>query len=46
MLGALGEQANAPATALGELRESLNPISKFDFGILAALPNARVWQAR
>lgn len=46
MLGALGEQANAPATALGELRESLNPISRFDFGMLAALPNARAWQAR
>ncbi|HSK49945.1 MAG TPA: DUF6088 family protein [Solirubrobacterales bacterium] len=46
MLGALGEQANAPAPALEELRESLNPISKFDFGMLSALPNARAWQAR
>lgn len=46
MLGALGEQAGAPAAALAQLRESLNPISRFDFGILAALPNAREWQAR
>ncbi len=46
MLGALGEQAGAPARALTQLRESLNPISKFDFGILATLPNAREWQAR
>jgi hypothetical protein len=46
MLGALGEQAGAPAAALQDLRNSLNPISKFDFGVLAALPNAREWQAR
>jgi hypothetical protein len=46
MLGALGEQAGAPTAALAELRESLNPISRFDFGALAALPNAREWQAR
>jgi len=46
MLGALGEQAGAPAAALAQLRESLNPISRFDFGILDALPNAREWQAR
>lgn len=46
MLGALGEQAGAPAAALEDLRQSLNPISRFDFGVLAALPNAREWQAR
>ena len=46
MLGALGEQAGAPAAVLAELRESLNPISRFDFGVLAALPNAREWQAQ
>ncbi len=46
MLGALGEQAGAPAAALQDLRKSLNPISRFDFGMLAALPNARDWQAR
>lgn len=46
MLGALGEQAGGPHDALAQLRGSLNPISRFDFGILAALPNAREWQAR
>lgn len=46
MLGALGEQAGAPAAALTQLRESLNPISRFDFGVLGTLPNAREWQAR
>jgi hypothetical protein len=46
MLGALGERAGAPAATLAELQESLNPISKFDFGALGTLPNAREWQAR
>lgn len=46
MLGALGEQAGAPASALDALRASLNPISKFDFGVLRALPNAEDWQVR
>lgn len=46
MLGALGQQAGAPASALGPLRESLNPISRFDFGALAGLAHARAWQAQ
>jgi hypothetical protein len=46
MLGALGEQADAPAPALDSLRGSLNPISKFDFGALRSLPGAKQWQAR
>lgn len=46
MLGALGEQAGAPASALQSLRASLNPITKFDFGVLHALRNAKDWQAR
>jgi hypothetical protein len=46
MLGALGEQAGAPAAALQALRKSLNPISRFDFGLLSGLPNASEWQAR
>jgi hypothetical protein len=46
MLGALGERAEAPAPPLRALRKSLNPISKFDFGLLLALPNAKEWQAR
>jgi len=46
MLGALGRQAGVPVEALVELRASLNPISRFDFGMLAALEQARDWQAK
>jgi hypothetical protein len=46
MLGALGERAGAPPSSLDPLRASLNPISRFDFGTLRALPNASDWQAR
>ena len=37
MLGAIGEQTGQPESHLTELRESLNSLSRFDFGILAAL---------
>jgi hypothetical protein len=46
MLGALGELAGAEEQHLRELRKSLNPLSRFDFGVLSALPNARAWQAK
>ena len=46
MLGAIGEQLGQPESVLAELRESLNPLSRFDFGILAALAYARQWQAK
>jgi hypothetical protein len=46
MLGAIGEQLGQPENCLAELRESLNPLSRFDFGILAALSYARRWQAK
>jgi Family of unknown function (DUF6088) len=46
MLGALGEQAGMPAEVLTPLRVGLNPLSRFDFGVLRVLPNAREWQAR
>jgi hypothetical protein len=46
MLGALGEQAGGQISELEVLRASLNPISKFDFGVLRALPNATAWQAK
>lgn len=46
MLGALGQQAGAPASALSQLRGSLNPISRFDFGALSGLMHAREWQAK
>jgi hypothetical protein len=46
MLGAIGEQIGRPESDLTRLRESLNPLSRFDFGILAALAFARRWQAK
>jgi hypothetical protein len=46
MLGALGEQAGASPRELARLRESLNPLSRFDFGALAVLRGARAWQAK
>jgi hypothetical protein len=47
MLGALGQRAEVPVEALVQLlRASLNPISRFDFGTLAALELAPDWQAK
>lgn len=46
MLGAIGEAIGNDATDLKRIRASLNPLSRFDFGKLAALPNARQWQAK
>jgi hypothetical protein len=46
LLGALGEQACVAENALKPLRDSLNPLTRFDFGPLRALPNSRDWQAR
>jgi Family of unknown function (DUF6088) len=46
LLGAAGEQLGQPARQLRELRASINPLSRFDFGILAALTHARKWQAK
>lgn len=46
MLGALGQQAGADPPSLDRLRKSLNPLSRFDFGLLRGLEHAREWQAR
>ena len=46
MLGAIGQQLGQPASRLTELRKGLNPLSRFDFGILAALECAGQWQAK
>lgn len=46
MLGALGQQAGAAPKSLEPLRMSLNPLSRFDFGMLRALEHAKEWQAR
>ncbi len=46
MLGTIGEWLGAEPRRLQQLRDSLNPFSRFDFGSLRALPNARIWQAK
>ena len=46
ILGAIGEQLGKNKEALQRLRDSLNPFSRFDFGSLSGLYNARKWQAR
>jgi hypothetical protein len=46
MLGALGEELEANPRTLKRLRDSLNPLSTFDFGLLGDLPAAKKWQAR
>jgi hypothetical protein len=46
MLGALGEALGKRPRALAPLRQSLNPLSRFDFGVLRILPAAHRWQAK
>ena len=46
MLGAIGEQLRKKPSVLGSLRDSLNPFSLFEFGLLAGLPHAHAWQAK
>lgn len=46
ILGALGAQLGLPAARLQPLRDSINPLSRFDFGMFAALAHSRQWQAR
>lgn len=46
MLGALGEQLDMPPRTLDQLRKSLNPLSRYDFGRLRSLRYASKWQAK
>ena len=46
MLGAIGVQIGEKPAALESLRKSLNPISRFDFGMLDGLAHATDWQAK
>ena len=46
MIGAIGQQLGKNRRALRRLRNSLNPFSRFDFGLLTGLRHARDWQAR
>ncbi len=46
LLGAWGQQLGKSPSVLRRLRESLNPLSRFDFGIFSGMPQAREWQAK
>lgn len=46
MLGALGEDLDMPPRLLTQLKRSLNPLSRYEFGRLSSLRHARQWQAK
>jgi hypothetical protein len=46
LLGAIAEEIGKHAAARARLRASLNPLSRFDFGLLSGLSHARSWQAK
>jgi len=46
LLGAIGEQLGYSEKQLSHLRKSLNPLSRFDFGLLIALKYAKKWQSK
>jgi hypothetical protein len=46
ILGALMQSAKLPPALWQPLRDSLNPSSRFDFGLFRELAGAREWQAR
>jgi hypothetical protein len=46
ILGAAGKEIGIDDERLRRIRQSLNPLSRFDFGTLAALKHAREWQAK
>jgi hypothetical protein len=45
VLGAIGQELCIQPRLLGKLHESLNPLSRFDFGFLSGLKFAGEWQA-
>jgi hypothetical protein len=46
LLGAIGQQLGYSEKQLSGLRKSLNPLSRFDFGLLIALKHAGQWQSK
>lgn len=46
ILGAIGQEIGKSARKLETLRKSLNPVSRFDFGILQILRYSKDWQAK
>lgn len=46
LLGALGQELGVPRKQLEPLRNSLNPLSRFEFGLFHSLPAAKSWLAK
>lgn len=46
ILGALGEKMSKKPVMLAKLRDSLNPLSRYDFGQFAGLSTAHNWYAK
>jgi len=46
LLGALGEQLKVSPSLTQALHASINPFSRFDFGVFFLLPKAKEWQAK
>ena len=46
LLGAISDEIGKNAAAQARLRASLNPLSRFDFGVFAGLSQAGNWQAK
>ena len=46
ILGALGEKMGKKPAMLEKLRDSLNPLSRFDFGLFITLSTAKNWYAK
>ncbi len=46
ILGAIGQELGCSEKQLNNLRRSLNPLSRFDFGLFIALKYAQQWQAK
>jgi hypothetical protein len=46
LLGAIGEQIGKKPSALQRLHDSLNPFSRYDFGLLAGLQHAKKWRSK
>jgi hypothetical protein len=46
LLGAIGQQIGTEESNLRKLRDSLNRLSRFDFGKLNALRHAKEWQSK
>jgi hypothetical protein len=46
MLGAIGEEIGKSPRILNRIRTTLNPLSRFDFGMFSGLRYAHSWQAK